>query len=68
MALRYPIDVQGKGTPFVLFTSHKAKYKQGARVKTLIDNASCAMYMPPAFTVNDIMRYESASPNRDHRE
>ena len=62
MALRYPIDVQGKGTPFVLFTSHKAKYKQGARVKTLIDNASCAMYMPPAFTVNDIMRYESASP------
>jgi len=62
MALRYPIDVQSKGTPFVLFTSHKAKYKQGARETTLTDNKSCAMYMPPAFQVSDIMRYESASP------
>ena len=62
MALRYPIDVQSKGTPFVLFTSHRAKYKQGARETTLTDNKSCAMYMPPAFQVSDIMRYESASP------
>ena len=62
MALRYPIDVQGRGTPFILFTSHRAKYKPGATERTLTDNKSCAMYMPPGFQVADIMRYESASP------
>lgn len=62
MALRYPIDVQGRGTPFILFTSHRAKYKAAATQTTLTDNKSCAMYMPPGFQVADIMRYESASP------
>ena len=62
MALRYPVDVQGKGTPFVLFTSHRAKYKAGATQRTLTDNKSCALYMPPGFQVSDVMRYESASP------
>ena len=62
MALRYPIDVQGRGTPFILFTSHRAKYKAAATQTTLTDNKSCALYMPPGFQVADIMRYESASP------
>ncbi len=64
MALRYPLDAgtNGKGLPFILFTSHRAQYKPGARETTLTDNKSTAMYMPPGFQVADIMRYESASP------
>lgn len=60
--LRYPIEIADKGTPFILFTAHKALYKKGATVVQKVDNKSCALYMPPGFQVADIMRYEGAAP------
>ena len=60
-SLRYPIDIADKGTPFILFTAHKAQYKKGATVVQRVDNKSCALYMPPGFTVNDVMRYEGVA-------
>jgi len=60
-SLRYPLDVASKGTPFILFTSHKAKYKKGNTEVQRIDNKSCALYLPPGFQVADIMRYEGVA-------
>ena len=62
MSLRYPLVLAERDSPFIMFTSHRAKYTPGAfsEVKKN-DSGSCAMYMPPGFQVSDVMRYESAS-------
>ena len=60
-SLRYPIDIGDRGTPFILFTSHKAVYKKGNTQTQKIGNKSCALYLPPGFQVADIMRYEGAA-------
>ena len=60
MALRYPLK-QAPGAPFVLFTSHRAKYVKGATETTSVDGKSVALYMPPGFQVSDIMRYDQGA-------
>ena len=62
MALRYPLNQQTSGAPFVLFTAFKAKYTTGAQAIGLHGGQSAAMYVPSGFAVSDIMRYESSSP------
>ncbi len=60
MALRYPLK-QEPGSPFVLFTSHRAKYIKGATETQSVDGKSVALYMPPGFQVADIMRYDQGA-------
>jgi len=60
MALRYPLK-QEPGSPFVLFTSHRAKYIKGATETKSVDGKSVALYMPPGFQVADIMRYDQGA-------
>jgi len=68
MALRYPLNHDAGDKPFILFTSHRAKYttafkSDSGAVKEIHknDSGSCAMYMPQGFQVSDTMRYESAA-------
>ena len=62
MALRYPLNQQTSGAPFVLFTAFKAKYTSGAQAIGIHGGESAAMYVPAGFAVTDVMRYESSSP------
>lgn len=60
-ALRYPLTVGQSGTPFIMFSAHKALYTRGGTATKRIMNGSVAMYLPQGIAISDTARYETAS-------
>ena len=58
--IRYPIDLDGNGNPWVTFSTHRPRYANGGtKINTEIDGDAVSMYIPTGFTVSDSIRYES---------
>jgi len=58
--IRYPIDLNGDGNPWVSFSTHRPRYANGGtKINTEIKGDSVSMYIPTGFTVSDSIRYES---------
>jgi len=58
--LRYPIDLDGDGNPWVSFSTHRPRYVQNStKINSDVTGDSVAMYIPSGFAVSDSIRYES---------
>lgn len=58
--LRFPSNALGDNKPFILFSTHKARYNTvGSKVNTVPTNNSVALYLPTNYNVNDALQYET---------
>jgi len=58
--LRYPINLDGDGSPWVIFSTHRPRYvRDSTKINTDVTGDSVAMYIPSGFAVSDSIRYES---------
>lgn len=58
--LRYPIDLDGDGSPWVNFSTHRPRYvRGGTKINSEISGDSVTMYIPSGMTISDSIRYES---------
>lgn len=58
--LRYPIDLDGDGNPWVTFSTHRPRYVEGGtKINSEISGDSVSMYIPSGTEISDSIRYES---------
>lgn len=58
--LRYPIDLDGDGNPWVTFSTHRPRYANGGtKINTEISGDAVSMYIPSGMAISDSIRYES---------
>lgn len=59
---RFPTNVEDNNRPYVLFSTHKAQYNNvGSATNKVPTTNSVALYLPPNYNVNDIIRWENES-------
>jgi hypothetical protein len=60
--LRFPSNALGGGKPFILFSTHKAKYDNfGAKINVETTGNSVALYFPTNYNVADTLTYGTES-------
>ena len=58
--LRFPSNVQNDNKPYVLFTTHRARYNNtGNAINTNLTSNGVALYLPTGYNVSDLLRYET---------
>ena len=60
--LRFPSNALGDNKPFMLFSTHRARYNTtGSKVNTVPTTNSVALYFPGGYTINDNLSYQMES-------
>lgn len=60
--LRFPSNANNDGKPFILFSTHRARYNSlGNKIDAVSTPNSVALYFPSNYTVSDSLNYQTES-------